>query len=387
MRARRSLAAGACSLATALALEACTNGDPGIPASPTPKAPVKLAFIEDLSVEGASHRVVPAFQGARLALDAASLAGELPVEVELVALDTGGDPARAISLANEVAGDPGYVGVIVGPFLGGQGPIGEVLDRAGLPVVSLSTLDPGISENGWEVWFRAVADQTEQGSALARVIGEMPRARRGVCLAGDGGIGSEALLRSVERAIASDVALRATVTPENAGSAPFAAAVRRAGCGVVLWGGFSTEAALIRIRMTSAGLGSVTLVGGDGTKDEEYLTATGRSGEGTIVSCPCVDLSTSTDLAAQRFIQDYQAEYGSPPGVYAAEGWDVARMFVAAFRSGAGDRAEVAQSVGGLGGFEGLANTYVFQADGELAPGSAVVHLYRDEGGRWIPLE
>ncbi len=386
MRARRRRAAGACSLAIALALGACTDGDPGIPASPTPKAAVELAFIEDLSVEGASHRVIPAFQGAGLALDAASLAGELPVEVELVALDTGGDPARAISLANEVAGDPGYVGAIVGPFLGGQGPIGEVLDRAGLPVLSLSALDPGISENGWGAWFRAVADQTEQGSALAGLIEGSPRARRGVCLAGDGGASSEALLRGAAAELRGHVSLRMTVPAEDAGSPLLPATVKRAGCGVIVWGGFSTEAALIRIRMTSAGLGSVILVGGDGAKDEEYLTAAGRSGEGTIVSCPCVDLSTSTDLAAQRFIQDYQAEYGSPPGIYAAEGWDVARMFVAAFRSGAVDRTEVARSLQGLDGFEGLANTYVFQADGELAPGSAVVHLYRDEGGRWIPL-
>jgi len=36
--------------------------------------------------------------------------------------------------------------------------------------------------------------------------------------------------------------------------------------------------------------------------------------------------------------------------------------------------------------FEGLAGTCEFEPDGELAPGTARVHLSRDEGSRWIRL-
>jgi ABC-type branched-subunit amino acid transport system substrate-binding protein len=105
-----------------------------------------------------------------------------------------------------------------------------------------------------------------------------------------------------------------------------------------------------------------------------------------VAACPCADLSTSTDLAAQRFIQDYQADFGLPPGAFAAEAWDVAGMFVRAFRAGATSRAQVLASLWGTDRFRGLANTYVFEPDGELAPGSARVRLFRDEGGRWIQL-
>jgi len=347
---------------------------------------VKVAFLEDLGVQGSLHRVVPAFQGAKLAFDAAALAGDLPVDVELVGEDTGGDPARAEGIARDLAEDPGFVGVIGGPFLEEASSVGAILDGAGLPTVSLSTLSVGLSGKGWSTWFRAVANQVEQAGALAERIAGMPRARRGVCLIGDGRVGSSSLLRTMTPALKGKVSLKLTVPPENAGSPVVAAAVERAGCGVVFWGGLSTEAALLRLRLTDAGLEEAVLVGADGTKDQEYLDEAGPAGEGTIVSCPCVDLSTSTELPAQRFIQDYQSDFGSPPGVYAAEGWDVARMFVAAFRSGATDRSGVARWFRGLDRFEGLANTYAFRPDGELAPSAAVVRFYRDEGGRWIPL-
>ncbi|MGH2659701.1 MAG: hypothetical protein ACRDHS_08550, partial [Actinomycetota bacterium] len=117
-----------------------------------------------------------------------------------------------------------------------------------------------------------------------------------------------------------------------------------------------------------------------------YLSASGAAGRGTVAACPCADLSTATELAAQRFIQDYQADFGLPPGPYAAEAWDVARMFVQAFRGGADTRAEVLRSIWSVDRFDGLANSYVFEPTGELTPGAARIHLYRDQAGRWVRL-
>jgi ABC-type branched-subunit amino acid transport system substrate-binding protein len=104
------------------------------------------------------------------------------------------------------------------------------------------------------------------------------------------------------------------------------------------------------------------------------------------VACPCADLSTATDLASQRFIQDYQADFGVPPGAFAAEAWDAAGMFVRAFRAGGASADGVRAILWRTETYQGLANTYAFQPDGELTPSSARVRLYRDEGGRWIPL-
>src|SRR5437867_12934494 len=105
------LGAAFCALASA----ACTAIAPTPGPSSTSRRPVvqlKVAFLEDLSSDEAATRSAPAFQGAKLAFDTAALGGGLPVSVELIGMDTGGDAATAAAAAREVVGDPSCVGAI-----------------------------------------------------------------------------------------------------------------------------------------------------------------------------------------------------------------------------------------------------------------------------------
>jgi branched-chain amino acid transport system substrate-binding protein len=130
----------------------------------------------------------------------------------------------------------------------------------------------------------------------------------------------------------------------------------------------------------------VVFVGSERIRDQGFLEAVGEAGEGALAICPCVDVSTSTDLAAQRFIQDYQSEFGLPPGPYAVEGWDAARMLVAAFREGAVERGPVSTALEVMTAFDGLAGTYRFGFGGDLTDAAASVRISRVEGGRWLEI-
>jgi arginine/ornithine transport system substrate-binding protein len=105
-----------------------------------------------------------------------------------------------------------------------------------------------------------------------------------------------------------------------------------------------------------------------------------------VVSCSCVDLTTSSRLDAQRFINAFQFDVGASPGPYAVEGWDAGNAFVDAIRAGAITRQRVTAELAGRRRYAGLAGTYAFGADGELRPRSAPIRFYRAEGGRWISL-
>ena len=142
----------------------------------------------------------------------------------------------------------------------------------------------------------------------------------------------------------------------------------------------------LRTGLTDAGSDRLALVGSSAMKTESYLSTTDDAGDGTIVTCACVDLGSSTRPEARRFIHDFQSRFGSPPGVFGAEGWDAGGMLLAAFRAGAQDRRTVAAALSTADGYEGLANTYRFDDDGELDPGSARVHVFRAEGVRWDPV-
>jgi ABC-type branched-subunit amino acid transport system substrate-binding protein len=375
-----------------ITLASCTRGEPGDPgASPSvsrPPAQLKIAFLEDLSSDEAAVRSAPAFQGAKLAFDTAALGDGLPVSVELLSVDTGGDAAAAAAAAREIVSDPSVVGAIAAPSLTEreQSAAGDLLDRGGLPTLTLSPLGPNLSSRGWTTWRRTVADVTMEGRAIAAFVDSVPSPRRGACVLGDGSSGSRALLGAVTASTTSDVVLRWHTDATETGSLRLARAVSGARCGAVVWGGSSTVGGLVRRALHEPGARRISFVGGDAMKDPMYLAVAGQAGLGTVAACPCADLSTATDLASQRFIQDYQADFGVPPGAFAAEAWDAAGMFVLAFRAGAASADAVLAMLWGTETYRGLAGTYVFRPDGELTRSSARVRLYRDEGGRWIPL-
>jgi branched-chain amino acid transport system substrate-binding protein len=346
---------------------------------------VRLAYVGDYALEEAPALVAPGYQGASLAAEQATEAGGLPADVEVVSYSTGGDTDKALEVAGELAADPQVVGVLIAPYTAESRAVGSVLQAAGLPQISLSSLDPSSARNGWSDWRRAVALATAQARALAAFARALPAARAGICLAGDGSGLAAVVGRAAGRQLEGIVGAKITVPPDDASAARAAASVRRAGCGVVLWTGYGARAAALRLRLSTSGR-PVQMLATDAAKTESYLTETGREGDGTVVSCGCVDLTTSTRLDAQRFINAFQFDIGALPGPYAVEGWDAGNRFIEAVRRGAITRGEVAAALEGDRSYDGLAGTYAFQGDGELQASAAAIRFYRAEAGRWIGL-
>ena len=201
----------------------------------------------------------------------------------------------------------------------------------------------------------------------------------GVCLVGDGS-GQSSTMREL---LAANLGARVTASldlPDDDALSDVVERIVGSGCGLVAWTGFGPGASSLRTGLTEAGPVPLALVGSSAMKTELYLTTTDGAGDGTIVTCACVDLGSSTQPEARRFIHDFQSRFGSPPGVFGAEGWDAGGMLLEAFRAGARDRRTVAAAMSTVDGYEGLANTYRFDGDGELDPGSANVHVFRAEG-------
>lgn len=382
-------------LALTMLFGACTSETPTDPpsrsvppttSSPTPPSPaqVKVAFIEDLSSDEAAGRVLPALQAAGLAFANATLGGALPVAVDLVPLDTQGDPSQTADIIDEIATDPTYVAAVIAPYLSDQAGLAAALDEAGVPMLSLSSRQPALGTAGLTSWRRIVANRAEEAAALAAYVAALPASSGEPCFARGPDPDDARWAHLLARTLGTASGPSAVVADPDAASSA-ATAIADTGCGVVVWAGSVAIAEALRTALTEGG-SDVVLVGGDELKDDAYPDIVGPAGDGTVAFCPCADLSLSTGLPAQRFIQDFQAEHGLPPGPYAAEAWDAAKMLVRALRSGAASREEVLAFLDASGPFQGLANRYEFAPGGELAPPSAVVHAYRDRGSRWIEL-
>lgn len=354
--------------------------------TPPPADPVTVAFVEATELEPPGDRIAPAYEGARLAFATAELRGELPAPVGIQVLDTGGTVAGTLEVAAGIVEEPDIVAVIVAPGLPWQAVLGDALEAARVPWVSLSSAGADLSARGWTGWRVLVPDQVAEGEALGRVLHGLRRARRGLCVLGERRVPAGRLLEGTSRTAGAPILLQATVedSPESVDEA--VAGVSERGCGAVVWAGEGALGAALRRRLVETGLGRIPFVGTERIRDAGYLEAAGGAAEGTIAVCPCADVSTSTRLSHQRFIQDFQAEFGLPPGPYAVEGWDAARLLISALRSGGPSRIGLREALGATGAAEGLAFTYRFGPSGELLQPLAAVRTYRVEGGRWLEL-
>jgi branched-chain amino acid transport system substrate-binding protein len=382
MSRRPSTAAVLVALVATLA-PACTGGSGEPSAAPDP-VPVKIAFLHDMSVPGSAQTVAPALLGLQLAFQEAVDLGDLPVVPEVIGLDVEGDGSKATALAQSVVEDPSYVAAVIGPFWSEPTSVGELLDAAGIPTLSLSELGSSLASQGWSSWRRLVAGLHGESAALAAAIRGSSRSVGGTCLVGDGSSFSEAFGGLLTTGLGTSDIAESDVLPDENALTGVVQRVRRAGCGSVAWTGFGPGATLLRAGLTEGGADSIPLFGSSAMKTESYLSTTAGAGDGTVVTCACVDLGSSTRPEVRRFIHDFQSQYGSPPGVFGPEGWDLGGMLLAVFRAGAVDRRGVAAALARSDGYEGLANTYRFAADGELASASAGVGVFRAEGVRWV---
>ena len=350
---RRAIRAATASL-TLLAAACSPSGSPGPTGSPALQPPVRVAFLQDLSRPDAEDRLLPPLQGAELAFATAALDEEEPVAVELVPFDLAEDP----DAPRAVADDGAFAAAIVAPDVDGLPGILETLGTAGVPVVGLTGLDPGVEPAG--VWRRLVAPIDAQAEVLAGLADGASSSGASVCVLHEEPP-PDGLARLLVRALSSPV-----VAPAD-------------GCVAVVWAG-SASAASAALALAP----DTPTLGGERLLDPAFLDEAGSSAQGLLVTCSCADLSTSTDLAARRFIQDYQSDYGLAPGPFAVEAADAARLIVRAIREGGRTREDVRSWLDGVTGFEGLGGAYAFDAVGELLEPRASVRVYRAEGGRWV---
>ncbi len=375
---------------------ACRDLPPGAVPTSSPLADrpdLKVALVGALTGpnSGPANR---ALEGARLALDRVNADGDLPVGLVAYGVDTQEDPSTAAdAVREEVVEDPEVVVAVTWASAPEGAEVRRQLQAARVPTVDLSPAGQASGDAGTEAdvdmagYRRLVASDQDQAMAAARVIDALALGR--ACTAGSTDARSVQLGRAVTHALTGRaIQTQGTlpVEPETGDMERLAAEIGASRCQVVFWSGGGADGAGLRGALDEAGGGDVRLVGGDAMRNDAFITRSGPSADGALSVCACVDVTSGSDLPLQAFIQEYQAKFGGPPGVYSAEGWDAGQIVIEAVRAGARTRADVADALDALTEVEGLARTYRFSSEGDLEPGGHDVSVSEVSAGQWVSL-
>lgn len=355
------------------------------------KPEYKIGFMGDLSGANALL-VVGSRDGATLAIQQANEKGDLPIKLRIQPEDTVADKDKAVTLAQKLAADNRILAVVGPAFSGESFSAGPILQGATIPQITPSATNPGIAQQGFKLWWRAVGNDNSQGAPAPGVIFKVMKGTK-VFVGHDKtayGEGLATIVRdNIKNSNASALVGFEAVDPGKEDYSAIASKLVSSGADVFFWGAYSPEAGKILTQARAKGFKGQFL-GADGSKDEVFLKGAGTNAEGARLLCPCADVTTSDDPIAEKFVEDYSREEGALT-IYAAEGYDATNIIIEAIRKAGKPgsdikayRQKIGDNIRATKDFKGTSKTYSWQENGELVDESVTIYLYEIKSGKFV---
>jgi len=331
----------------------------------------KLAYFGALT-GSAANLGVNIEQGFELAIDQYNKAKGSEC-ITVGKFDSQGEASVAPGVARSLVADKKILGVVGPPFSGESEAADPIFESAGIPTITPSATRVSLASKGWKVFHRAVANDDAQGPAAAAYIKDVMKPQK-VFVADDQSAYGAGLADVVKSKLGPLVA--ATDKTEGDGKqTDFSALVQKvqsSGSTVLFYGGYYTNAGIIRKQLTSAGWKG-TLVGGDGMKDVGLSKASGvQAAVGTIVTCPC----SPAEAAGGTFVTDFKAKWNRDAGTYSDVAFDAANILLQGIDAGNTTPEKLNEYLKTVN-YKGIANTYKFTDTGELDPAFIKVWAFK----------
>ena len=264
-----------------------------IPAGETIKIGMGAPMLGDYSMFG-----IDISQGVALAL--AQDDGFEGWSYELLAEDTGGTPEGGAAVANKFVTDPTIVAIAGHIFSGSTDAAMPIYEKAGLPMMSPSATNPGLTAEGSTVFNRLAFTDADQGKAAADLLFNGFGFSK-IAVMHDGGTYGQGLADVVKaefEALGGEVVAYEAITAGEADYVAPLSAVAAASPEAVYFGGYAAESIVMMNEWAQAGLSGVLFFGADGTYGVEFTEKTGANGEGAVAASlvpPDSDAKTAFD--------------------------------------------------------------------------------------------
>lgn len=368
------------SMALAVAVTGCGEATPEGGGDNGGECAGNIGFMGALSGGNASI-VLPSRDAAKLAFKQFIEENPDCEGLKLVEFDTEGEPSKAAPIANKIATDTTFLGVIGGAFSGETRQTKGTFDEAGVTMISQSATATDLTaDDPAKVFHRVVGHDEIQGAAVGKYLAETLKAKSVFSVDDGTAYGGPLADKVVETATAGGVKVsRDKVQEKQTDFAATVSKIKAAKPDAVFYAGYANEAGPFLKQLRSAGV-EVPFVGTDGLYGADFPKAAGAQAEGAIITCPCLP----AEEAEGSFAEDFEAEYGSAPGAYAAEGYDAATIFLEAIKAGNTTRPDVEKFVDGYDK-QGLTKNLKFDDKGDVAEDSVVIWTYKIEGGTLVP--
>ena len=364
-------------LISGLAIAAATTLAMGVvvtaPANAAPKKSVTLAFQGPLT-GGDAQLGQDQIPGAIYAI-ALYNAKNPTVKVELIKADSQCDGTVAANIAPGVAANKAVIGVIGTSCSGEARNSFPAYKAAGLTMVApsasaVSLTDPKAPDRGFPIFHRVVAHDGFQAPALARYAAKGVTAPKFYVIddmttyGGPLAKGTLPTAKKLGTVVGTD-----SVAKGTADYTSVAAKVKAAGANVVIYGGYTTDAAKLFKALRDGGYTGI-LAAGDGVNTSDFPDLAGKAAEGvrlTAADVPFDKILTAAQLAEFTKITGIKV-----PGLYSTTAFNATNVFLQCITEGKLTRSAIQLCVNS-GTFKGVGGDVIkFNRYGDIIGGAPV---------------
>jgi len=344
---------------------------------------VKLGFAGPLTGP-VSHLGKDEQYGAQLALDDANAKGLVlggqKVRFELLAEDDQADPRTATTVAQRLV-DAGVKGVVGHVTSGAAIPASRIYEQAGVPSITPSATSPKLTQQKFKTTYRVIANDLQQGAAMARFATEALKAKRIAVIDDRTAYGqglADALVDNLKRLGVVPVGREFT----NDKATDFSAILTRLKAtkpDAIFYGGMDAQGAPLLRQMKQLGI-EVRFLSGDGVCTTEMIKLAGPA-IGADVFCTQAGIPMDRMPAGKSFNERFLKRFSVPVQLYAPYSYDAASALVEAMKLA--DSADPARYLPLLQkvSFKGVTGNVAFDASGDIREGG--VALYQYQSGKW----
>lgn len=343
---------------------------------------IRIGHVAPLS-GGDAHLGKDNENGARLAADEINAAGGVRLgdkiyRVEILGEDDKSDP-REGTLAAQKLVDAGVVAVVGHLNSGSSIPASKIYNDAGVVQISPSTTAAKYTEQGFKTAFRVVANDIQQGTAMADYAINNFKAKS-VAIIDDRTAYGQGLVDVVERVLKDhgvSVVAREYTNNKASDFNAILTKIRARQPDVIVYGGMDDTAGPMAKQIHQLGI-KAPLLAGDGTCSPEFIKLAGDGAD--VLTCSRAGEAVEKLPKGAQFMAKYKAKFGTEVQIYAPYAYDAVYVIVDAIRrAGSLDRAAIAAAVAKTD-YEGLTGHIRFDSKGDIQNGA--ISMFHVAGGQ-----
>ncbi len=364
-------------LALLMAVTGCAPSEP-VNGEDEEGTEVKIGTVGPLT-GGAANYGINILRAVEIAVEEANASGELEgITLKLFSEDTGGDWSAAANAFSKLI-DVNGVNVIIGAVLSSETEAGgPIVKDAQIPTISPSSTAAGLTIGNDYLFRNCLSDEAQIEQMAEYAVEELGLGKFAILYTNnDYGVSLKDSFETKAGELAEVVAIESFMDNDD-NFKPQLTKIKEHNPDCLYIGGYYTEAAKIAQQAREMGL-EAQILGADGLCNVAFIDIGAEAVEGTLATSGFYPDDPTP--AVQNFVAAYTEKYGEEPDMFAAQGYDAARIVIESIKAKGSGSEEIREGIAATRDFPGITGKTSIDEEGDTIKDVLILKV---EGGKFV---